>query len=54
MIVTIYFYEYPNGKEQDWKFFHNEFNMGKLPDFIAEIYKHNNGAIISEINIKRI
>lgn len=54
MIVTIYFYKYPNGTEQNWKFFHPEFNMGKLSDFVADIYKFNEGCIIKEINIQRV
>lgn len=55
MRVTIYFYKYPDSDNlNEWDFFHNEFNMGKISDFIAEVYKHNNGAIVKEINIKRI
>lgn len=54
MILTIYFYKYPNGDVQEWKFFHNEFDMSVLPDKIAQVYKHNNGAIIKEINIRRV
>lgn len=54
MIVTIYFYLYPNGKEQSWKFFHGELDMSKLSDMIATLYRHNDNAIIKEINIKRV
>ena len=54
MVITIYFYKYPNGDVTNWKFFHNEFDMGKISDFIAEVYKHNKGVIIIEINIRRV
>lgn len=54
MVITIYFLRHPKDDLQEWKFIYPEFDISKLTDNIAEVYKLNYGAIIEEITIRRI
>lgn len=56
MVVEVKFYLFGEDEENIIRMFfvHNEMHLGKLSDFMSQLYNEYETAIIKEINIKRV